>query len=265
MGRGRPVATVGRVTRHPVAVFLLVSFSLSWAWSGALIVAGETVTKDPWPTHLPALAGPALAAFAAAALTGHGRELWASVTRWRIGARWWLVALSPLLLGAVVLLVTGADTGELGRFSGTAHGLGWVVLACVYNGFGEEIGWRGFLLARLQPRWGARRATALVAAAWAAWHLPFFFLLASYADFTLLQLPGFLLGMLAGAFVLTWLYDRTGASVPAVALWHASYNLAVATGAGGVAVAATVTAAVMVWAVYSISRLGASPQSCSRR
>lgn len=259
-------------TRSPSAVFLLLAYGFSWSWCVALLLAGETVAKDPWPTHLPALAGPALAAVLTTAMAGGRpglRALAGGLTRWRIGARWWLAALAPLLVGALAfaaaaLLGDGPRVEQLGRFSGTAHGIGWVVLACLFNGFGEETGWRGFLLPRLQERWGALRATALVALAWAAWHLPFFFLLDSYADFTALQLPGFLLGMLAGAAVLTWLYDHTGGSILAVAIWHASYNLAVATSASEGAVAAVVTTAVMVGAVAVIPDLRRRPRPGER-
>jgi hypothetical protein len=58
----------------------------------------------------------------------------------------------------------------------------------------------------------------------------------------------------AGGFVLTAVFNETGGSVLAVALWHAAYDAAVATDAGDGLVAPLVTACVIVWAVSLVQR-----------
>jgi membrane protease YdiL (CAAX protease family) len=58
----------------------------------------------------------------------------------------------------------------------------------------------------------------------------------------------FPLGLTSGAVVLTWLYNHTGRSILAVALWHALYNMAVATAGATDLIQAVVTAAVMITA-----------------
>ena len=98
------------------------------------------------------------------------------------------------------------------------------------------------------------RATVYVALGWAGWHLPLFFVLASYADFGPLAAIGFLVGLTAGAFVLTAIYNGSGGSVLAVAVWHALYNLCAASAAGEGAISAVVTGCVIFWAVSLIQR-----------
>ena len=69
-----------------------------------------------------------------------------------------------------------------------------------------------------------------------------------------LILPGFFIGLTAGALVLTSLYNGTGGSILAVAVWHASYNLAAATTAADAIIAAVATTCVIVWAISLVQR-----------
>jgi hypothetical protein len=65
---------------------------------------------------------------------------------------------------------------------------------------------------------------------------------------------GFLVGLTAGALVLTAIYNRTGGSVLAVAVWHALYNLCAATKAGEGTIGAVATGCVIFWAVQLVQR-----------
>src|SRR4051812_36741589 len=94
---------------RPVIAYFLLAWLLSWMWLIPLALGGRVV--DPgggWPTHFPALLGPALAALIVSAAAG-GRaavaRLGRAVCLVRVPARWWLVALSPLLVGAGTLAV----------------------------------------------------------------------------------------------------------------------------------------------------------------
>jgi hypothetical protein len=65
----------------------------------------------------------------------------------------------------------------------------------------------------------------------------------------LMMIPGFFFGLFAGAIVLTWLYNRSGRSVLAVALWHASFNFVTASPAAAGFTAAVASMLVLAWAV----------------
>ena len=89
---------------------------------------------------------------------------------------------------------------------------------------------------------------------WAIWHIPVFFVLASYAGFGPLMAVGWLIGLTAGGFVLTAVYNHAGGSVLAVVLWHASYNAGAGTDGGDGLVAPLITACVIAWAVRLVRR-----------
>jgi uncharacterized protein len=263
---GRPAVSgpARVVATRPLLWFFALAYGLTWAWWLPLALAGQTVTQgDGCPTHFPGLLGPALAAVLVTAAT-QGRsgvgELLRRMGRWRIGRSGWLLATSPLALGAVAVLVVGlAGQGwprpaELGYYSGLPS-IGILVvwlLVLVGNGWGEETGWRGSAQEQLQRRRGALAATLVVAVLWAAWHAPMFAVLDSYQSLGVVAVPGFFLGLTCGAVVLTWVYNRCGHSILAAAVWHGCYNLAAATQASQGTVAAVVTTAVMVWALVLV-------------
>jgi CAAX protease family protein len=223
-------------------LFVVLAYAVSWAWVIPLAAGGATVVPGRgWPTHVPALLGPLLAAVLCSALTGRRplRELGARLVTWRIGWRWWLAAASPLLALLAVLGVLGATGAGVPPWSGFAGFSGlparWGVLGIaaalvLIGGLGEETGWRGYLQPTLQRRLPPVAATGVVAAVWAGWHIPQFFLIRTYQDFPIAMLPVFVLGMAGGAVVLAWLYNHTR-SVLACAVWHGLYNLAGATAA----------------------------------
>jgi membrane protease YdiL (CAAX protease family) len=247
--------------RRPV-LFVVLAYTLSWAWVIPLAATGLTVVSGAgWPTQFPALLGPLLAAVLCAALAGRRslRELTAAMVRWRIGWRWWLAAVSPVLALFAVLAeqaMSGIDLPDRSAFAGfSGVPVGWGVLGVaatlvLIGGFGEETGWRGYLQPRLQSRLGPLAATGIVAAVWAGWHLPQFFVIQTYRDFPIAMLPVFLLGMAGGAVVLTWLYNHTR-SILACAVWHGLYNLA------GASAAASAGSGVISAAVWTFVVLGA--------
>jgi membrane protease YdiL (CAAX protease family) len=156
-----PRAVRALMGRHPVLVFFALAYLISWSWWVPLVLRGEVVRAGVgWPTHLPGLAGPAVAAILVTAiLDGRQglRDLGRRAVRWRVGWWWWVVVAATFglaALGAVQALVRGGDVPSLADFTrytgvGSISPIGVVVMVLVLNGLGEETGWRGFAVERL--------------------------------------------------------------------------------------------------------------------
>jgi uncharacterized protein len=151
----------------------------------------------------------------------------------RVPLRWWVFAVTPLLVLALVLVVDGVTgqafpaAGDFARVTGLPSSwgvLGVGVAVVAVNGFGEETGWRGYAVPTLQRRHTPLTATTVVAVLWAGWHLPMFFVVEGFRSFTAAITVGWVIGLFCGAVVLTWLYNHTG-SILLVALWHGTYNM----------------------------------------
>jgi uncharacterized protein len=249
------------VRKHQLPTFFFLAYALSWAYWVPMVVLGLRVAPGSSTTHFPGLLGPLIAAFLTPLLAGDVSSLQALRKKLlRVTEPKWLFflcSLSPLLflLGALLIsLVFGVRMpalSDFSRYSGLPQmELPFVlVIVLLVNGFGEETGWRGFALPRLQSQFGSLGGTLALAALWAGWHAPLFLIIETYRSMTpLLLVFGFGLGLVCGAIVLSHVAHLTGGSVLAVALWHASYNMTSATEAGQGLVGAVTTACVMVWA-----------------
>ena len=221
------------VARHPVAAFLLICYAVTWA----VAVPWFRTRTDILPFDLPmwgslgTFLGVALAAFLVVAATdGRAgvRDLARRSLRWRVGLRWYLVALLALpiavLLGAVALF----GSAPLNALADNWQLLFTVVLPvlllqlALFN-LAEEIGWTGFLQARLQDRHGPLKASLIVTAPFALFHLPDLFVQFGLAS-ALVFLPILAVMHLFARVVIMWLYNTTGRSVLLVGLFHATFN-----------------------------------------
>ncbi len=224
----------------------------------ALQAQGLISSEVPFALHYFAAFGPLVAGLLLTRKelgTAGFKELVARITKWRVEPVYWMAAVSPILLlliMAVLMGFTGGDWPDLGMLGRVDFlpdlGIGSVVLWLATYGFGEEIGWRGYLLPRLQRDRSAWSATLVLWAIWAGWHIPSFFYLHTVANIGMLL--GFLLGILAGAVLLTWLYNSSGGSILIVAVWHGLFDYVTAcTECKSGLTAAVISSLVMVWAV----------------
>ena len=256
--------------RHSLPLFFFLAYALSWAVEIplALRAQGLITANIPVSLHYLAAYGPMLAAIIITGLADGQeglRALFGRMLRWRVRPVWWLVAFAPLVAYALLTLVLrfipgqGAGFAPLGQIDFLPNlGAGALLVWFLTFGLGEETGWRGYALPRLQQGRSALRATVILWSLWALWHLPLFFYV---YDVTIIA--GFLFGLLAGAITFTWLYNSTG-SVLLVAVWHAAFNFVTGCVACKTGVAAAVVSTlVMVWAVVVV--VWFKPASLSRK
>ncbi len=142
------------------------------------------------------------------------------------GCAFWIAGaiVGPIALGLAALSaiqLAGGDvawralgrSAELSRLPSPVY---WLASLTCY-GFGEEVGWRGFLLPRLQDKRSVLTAPLIVGVIWAGWHLPFF----AFSPGMTATGPGAVLGwglsILSGSFLMAWLFNASRGSVLTVA------------------------------------------------
>ena len=246
--------------RRPLLMFFVLASLLSWmAWAPLVAAARGWTTATFSPSlHLLGGLGPLVAALiTTAACDGRaGLERWFKRCFALRGRLAWVAfaGCAPVLLfvlsaGGLVASGKGpiawSDVGRSVEYPALGRGAFWIANFVCY-GLGEELGWRGFALPRLQARRTALASAMLVGAAWAAWHLPLFAFAAGFASMGVVGAAGWLFSILTGSILLTWLFNSSRGSVLAVALFHGVLDI-VTTSPVQSAMQSIVGAAITIW------------------
>ena len=218
----------------------------------------------PQWVHLFGAFGPMLSAFIVTGITLGSAGLRQLIHRMfdpSAGWKWIAFALlmTPALfvLGMVILRIINGEWANWAQFGYLSElpEISWVGVWFVQIatfGFGEETGWRGFALPRLQRKHTAGGATIRLAAIWLLWHLPLFTY--NYPDMDWFNFIGYVIGLFFGAVFLTWMFNASAGSLLAVSLWHGTFDATVA-GAEPL-VAALVTAAIILTGIIVSRKYG---------
>jgi uncharacterized protein len=228
------------IKKHPLLSYFALAFAISWG--GVLFVAGgpggisaNSEASEMQVTFLyPVLiVGPSVAGILLTALL-YGRaglsEFRSRLLKWRVGARWYVVALltAPLSVTAAVLALSLSSSEFVPSILTTSDKTSLLLMgifAGLMVGIFEELGWTGFAIPRMKLRYGILGTGLIVGVLWGAWHFPPFFWGSGAASGTLplaLFLPVLLFTWLPAYRVLmVWVYDRTESLLVAM-LMHVS-------------------------------------------
>lgn len=257
---------VSRSTLAEFWLFIALTFALSWGFYALLwlISGGSEPIVEPGP--IGAFGPPLAAAILTWRIHGSLSPFWSKITRWRIGAGWWMAVLvmplAILAIGWVVMAIRG-----LPLFPDTTPQL-WLmplflVFMLLFGGGQEEPGWRGFALPRLQAEMSALWASVIIGILWAAWHLPLFYFAGSgQAN---LNLVIYFPYVIAISIIHTWIYNNSGGSVLAVMFLHAMVNLIGGFIPMGVIVEAEVATLIGAWIVAGAVLIIYGPSNLSRK
>lgn len=169
------------------------------------------------------------------------KRLFGRLLIWRVAIGWWLFAV--LFLGITVPLgfilnpLFGGEHMDLTNMQPMYQIVPMMIMYFITAGLGEELGWTGFLMPRLQARYNALVSAIIRGALWGFWHFPLFLIsglehriLADFPYSGWMMQKGFLIAM--GGFIIlnqipwsifyTWIFNNAKGSLLLVAAMHAS-------------------------------------------
>ena len=217
------------IKQHQISIFFVLTFVLSWfPWYAG--IAPEIMTM-----------GPSIAAFIVVLILGGWRgfvDLLKPFGRWRVNLGVWGLAIFGsgilYLVGLGVHLLMGGKAPPFimirEEFNLLPLYLVMIVLMPWNGPVGEEFGWRGYVLPKLQNKYGPLAASLMIGTIWGIWHLPSFFASqgvvgAIAAALGMVFLVPYVLGTIANSVFMTWMYNKSKASaLIAGVIWHAAIN-----------------------------------------
>jgi membrane protease YdiL (CAAX protease family) len=230
--------------QHPIAAYFTFAFAITWALHMPMALGRQGFGIFPYEVPLVlfmilfivgAIAGPMLGAFIVTnALDGKEgrRKLFRRYGQWRVGLPWYLLAIFGF---PMIFLIIGSIM--LGRIPLAEIGANWatffspyLIMVLIFPAlitWGEEPGWRGFALTRLQEHYHPLWSTVIVGFMHGLWHLPVYTYVSGPIPLGPFSLTGFALNTattIATAILFTWVFNHAKGSILIAVLIHASLN-----------------------------------------
>lgn len=245
--------------RRPLLTYFVLAFALSWLfWIPMASLPQSSIqffilkrVGNIWPSVVAiALTG---------LFTGRAglREMFDRLVRVRVPAIWYAVT---LLLYQLLQLVAAGAPGLFGLARIAFPGVGPLDVfgALLWASLGEEFGWRGFALPRMQGRQSALAASLLLGVIWGFWHLP---LKIAEGNSLPIFLWFVLVGPLPNSVLMAWIYNNAEGSLFLMILFHVMIDLTMVTGNS---IASAVLYGVLIWAIVAAVVVFTRPASLTR-
>jgi uncharacterized protein len=231
--------------QHPIAAYFTFAYAGTWALHLPLVLGTNGLGLFPYEVPmalfgvlfiLGVYAGPTLSAFVVTnALDGKEgrRKLFRRYRQWRVGLPVYALAffafpLIFLIAGSIVL--GGVPFSDI-RTNWTTFFFPYLFAVLIFPAiitWGEEPGWRGFALTRMQEYYHPLLASVVVGFVHGLWHLPVYLIASGPIALGPFDLQEFSLNIALGiaiSIIFTWVFNNARGSILIAVLIHASLNV----------------------------------------
>ena len=215
------------IKKYPLAAFFVLAYVFFFLM---LMVIGGIFTLVPispfvldWLTAIASWMPNVAAVLVVGIISGRSaqRKLISGWLTWRVHPGWYLFGLMPLVIAVTLaggyIALGGTPAAASTSITGTS--LFWMIIFNLIQGAtGEELGWRGFALPRLQQRYSPLVSALILGLAIAGWHSILHLIVPT-------SIPEWLfwLELVCYSVIVMWGYNRSG-SLVIVSLFHFASN-----------------------------------------
>jgi uncharacterized protein len=218
--------------RDSLILYFLLAYLLTWMFLAPIILGWIPSNNQLLSAFLYILGAftPTIAALVASYRENGLREVRHLIYKTRIipHRNWFIVLLIPVLLKIVSFILVFIWVGETPVFNHLKnYSLPVIFIIVVISGLfpgalGEELGWRGYALPRLQAKFSALVSSFILGVIWGLWHIPTFYI--EFVAQSSIPVFWFFVEVTAISILFTWIYNNTDGSVLMAILFHASNN-----------------------------------------
>jgi len=232
------------IRRHPILAYFFFTFAGTWLLDLPMVLGKDGLGLFPYNVPmilyvilfiLGSFSGPTVAAFVVTnAIEGKAgmRRLFRRYGQWRVKSRWYLLAIfgfPVIYIVAASSLLHGLPVADL-RANWLTFFSTYLPALLIFPAFitwGEEPGWRGFSLTRLQESYHPLVSSLIVGFMHGVWHLPVFLLVfgpPALGPFDLLRFIENTGSIMVITILWTWVFNKSNQSILIAVLLHASLN-----------------------------------------
>ena len=215
--------------KKPLVIFFALAYAIAWICWLPLVLSrtglGLLPITVPIPYVIVGTYAPLIAALLTQQLFNHDLKAFRLSTSWKR-----LVA--GLIIGPLLIAFTFVFLTSLLMTRGSFAAWHWQAfnsypLQIAYRHsilmagpIGEEPGWRGYALPKLQASLGPTLASLVLGCLWFGWHLPLF-LIPAWTSASMLTFALIVIGL---SFLMTFGFNISGSSVIVAVIMHATFN-----------------------------------------
>ena len=217
----------------PLVIFFLLSYLPAWGLMGLFIAQNHGWVQPAIPFEPILIIGswiPNIAAFLVIAFVlkrkGEIRKLLKGWLKFKVPAFWYLATLIPVVFSVLSMfiyrLLYGVTPVE-GIVFNPMGMLALLIISTITGATGEELGWRGFALPRLQMRMSALNASLVLGVVWTMWHVPLWFAGLGYEK---IPFAAYAILLMSSTVLITWACNNSRGSMVIASLFHLTMNIA---------------------------------------
>ena len=231
------------MNRNKIYVFLILTLLWSWTnWFIGLNCLSDGINQESIGKFLVfffvGVYGPTISGIITTLLFDGLKGVFELIKKlfiWKAPLKYYVyIILLPLLFVIIGIALYSQFIGKIGSFDIMAFlSIPTILLAGLYAGpLGEELGWRGFLLPKLQKSYSNLNSAIIIGFIWFIWHIPLwwapFGTLVSGEPISLISVFTYFIMLICLSIIITWLVINSKGSVLIALLFHLSINAGIA-------------------------------------
>ncbi len=213
--------------QRPLLAFFILAYTITWICWSPLVLSrtglGILPITVPMPYVIIGTYAPLIAALLTQWLAEKNLRAFHFYSSWQrlllgllLGPV--LIALAFVILPSLVLTKGSLTTWNWASFGSYPLGIAYNLLMA--GPVGEEPGWRGYALPKLQRKFGPILGSIVLGVLWFGWHLPLFLI----PSWTSSSMSGYALLVIGLSFLMTFGFNLSGGSVLVAIIMHSAFN-----------------------------------------
>lgn len=217
------------IRKNPNKAYFFITFGWTWILVFWLLLSGNAggpadLTPSFMLVGIACNVSPSIAAFIVTRISKGKEGIKRLKESFKIKSSFKWYVLTLLVVPGTTLITTAVSNLTIRSYEvsivipAIAAGLVWPL----FSGFGEEFGWRGYILPQLLSKYSPLKSALMLGFIWEVWHLPMHYM--AYSEYGVYMIPAFIvigfINLILHTVIMTYIYIKNNGSIKLMVLYH---------------------------------------------